>query len=157
MNGQMVNFRDSSVQALAWFWDFGDGFYSDLEDPQHYFNEPGTYYVCECVTNPCHVETFCDSVTVTVSGTGDFTRYDQLLLYPNPARNRVSLQMIPSGGSPGTLSLWTVQGTLTRQWIPIPDPGKGQITLDIGGIPQGIYILETKFGGLIRLNKLIIL
>ncbi|MFC2116036.1 PKD domain-containing protein [Bacteroidota bacterium] len=41
-----VQFTDLSTNASEWFWDFGDGNFSDLKDPLHLYTEPGWYYVC---------------------------------------------------------------------------------------------------------------
>lgn len=40
-----VQFQNQSQFANSYIWDFGDGTASDLVDPSHGFNEPGTYYV----------------------------------------------------------------------------------------------------------------
>jgi beta propeller repeat protein len=40
-----VSFTDSSPGATAWNWSFGDGKYSELQNPAHRFRNPGTYTV----------------------------------------------------------------------------------------------------------------
>jgi beta propeller repeat protein len=40
-----VDFTDASVGATAWNWSFGDGAYSDLQDPSHTYAEGGTFHV----------------------------------------------------------------------------------------------------------------
>ena len=40
-----VTFRDTSVDASAWVWDFGDGGASTLRNPSHIYNKPGLYTV----------------------------------------------------------------------------------------------------------------
>lgn len=42
-----VHFHDESVGFVikSWLWDFGDGTYSDIQDPVHDFPEPGMYMV----------------------------------------------------------------------------------------------------------------
>ena len=85
----MVKFSDSSFQATSWYWDFDDGFYSDLKNPQHYFNKSGTYYVCEKVTNACDEQTYCDSVTVIAASVNNNTNYYFLNVCPNPAHDNI--------------------------------------------------------------------
>jgi len=46
-----VQFTDRSTEATEWFWDFGDGSFSDLETPVHTYNEPGWYNVCLSIYN----------------------------------------------------------------------------------------------------------
>ena len=40
-----VAFRDSSISASTWLWDFGDGKTSTLKNPTHIFNNAGIYTV----------------------------------------------------------------------------------------------------------------
>lgn len=40
-----VNLTQYSVGDTAWFWDFGDGNVSLLENPSHTFTQPGTYTI----------------------------------------------------------------------------------------------------------------
>ncbi|MFC2098360.1 PKD domain-containing protein [Bacteroidota bacterium] len=46
-----VQFTDRSTNATEWFWDFGDGNFSDLKDPAHTYAEPGWYEVCLSIYN----------------------------------------------------------------------------------------------------------
>jgi PKD repeat protein len=41
-----VTFTDTTTNnPTAWFWDFGDGQTSDLQNPVHTFTAPGTYNI----------------------------------------------------------------------------------------------------------------
>lgn len=44
-------FRDSSIGATSWSWDFGDNNTSTLQNPTHFYNDPGTYTVTQIVKN----------------------------------------------------------------------------------------------------------
>lgn len=46
--GDSIRFSDSSVSASAvstYHWEFGDGNFSTIQNPSHYYNNPGTYTV----------------------------------------------------------------------------------------------------------------
>ena len=64
-----VLFNDSSLAngdtIVSWFWDFGDGVTSILEDPSHTYDTTGTFSVYLVVTNSegC-VDTISDSIIV---------------------------------------------------------------------------------------------
>ncbi|TCJ13779.1 PKD domain-containing protein [Flaviaesturariibacter flavus] len=52
------SFRDRSVGALTWHWDFGDGQTSTVQHPRHTYAAAGTYLVKLRVTNgTCYFET----------------------------------------------------------------------------------------------------
>jgi hypothetical protein len=154
---QLVSFRDSSTSPQSWFWDFGDGFYSDLKNPVHYFNEPGTYFICEQVTNACNTETYCDSVAIIANAIEGHSRTPGVIIYPNPATETAYLRLNVPYASTVVFELFTLQGKCIRQWKMKCTPDQNSVPLNLDGIPQGVYFLQTKFEGSTLLNKLIIL
>lgn len=46
-----VNFLDSTVGAISWQWNFGDGFTSTLQNPSHTYTSPGFYTVTHSALN----------------------------------------------------------------------------------------------------------
>lgn len=43
--GQGIQFTDSSINAVDWAWDFGDGSSDNSQDPNHVYNDTGSYTV----------------------------------------------------------------------------------------------------------------
>lgn len=62
VNRRQFAFRDSSIGATSWFWDFGDGTTSTLQHPVHTFPAFGSYNVKLTVAN----DTCSHSVTQTI-------------------------------------------------------------------------------------------
>jgi gliding motility-associated-like protein len=60
-------FTDASQNAVAWFWDFGDGASSSAQNPKHAYNLDGTYKVSLTVVddNNCS-DTKVDEVVVSI-------------------------------------------------------------------------------------------
>jgi|GEM_PF-2115353 len=58
-------FNDLSSGATSWFWDFGDGGTSTVQNPTHVYNNLGTFNVCLVASNACGADTFCQAITVT--------------------------------------------------------------------------------------------
>ncbi|MEQ9443382.1 MAG: S8 family serine peptidase [Cyclobacteriaceae bacterium] len=42
-NNTRLTFQDESVDAVAWLWDFGNGYKSTQQHPQTQYSQPGTY------------------------------------------------------------------------------------------------------------------
>jgi len=65
--GDAVSFTDTSSNATAWSWDFGDGTTSTDQNPTHIYTTSGTYDVALSVTfaNGC-VKTYTETAAVTV-------------------------------------------------------------------------------------------
>jgi len=70
-NPMLINFMDQSTGNItSWMWSFGDGAYSDLQNPSHLFSSPGLYTVCLTIVNPdtsnyCW-DQFCDTIYVNI-------------------------------------------------------------------------------------------
>lgn len=67
--GYSYQFIDlSSGNITGWLWDFGDGSYSQEEDPVHIFPLDGQYEVCLSVSGPDCQSTWCEMVDVNPMG-----------------------------------------------------------------------------------------
>jgi len=67
-SGLTATFSDLSTGGpTSWFWDFGDGFNSTMQNPSHTYTSSGSYTGCLTVSNSCGSDTYCDTVTVTGS------------------------------------------------------------------------------------------
>jgi PKD repeat protein len=82
---QKVQFADQSTflpgnSILSWFWTFGDANSSTLQNPQHTYAAPGTYFTTLTITSASGcTATFSDSVTVLGNPTPG------IAINPNPA------------------------------------------------------------------------
>ena len=63
-NYLIINFVDTSSNAESWYWDFGDGSSSTVQNPAHVYSHSSTYRVCLSVTNTCGQSVLCDSIFV---------------------------------------------------------------------------------------------
>lgn len=69
--GSAISFTDSSVNASAWTWDFGNGILDTLQHPRYIYNDTGTYFI-SLITR--------DSIGCTSS----FTYPDPIRIHPLP-------------------------------------------------------------------------
>ncbi len=65
--GVELYFLDQSVNAVSWFWDFGDGFTSNSQNPHHHYTSGGTDTVTLVVANQCGCK---DSITKIIHVSG---------------------------------------------------------------------------------------
>lgn len=68
INTLSVDFTDKSTSSYninSWYWDFGDGEISTLQNPSHTYAHSGTYYVCLTIHDDhgCS-STYCHHVTI---------------------------------------------------------------------------------------------
>jgi uncharacterized protein (TIGR02145 family) len=66
----VVNFIDASdFEPHSWHWDFGDGHFSELQNPSHTYVEPGRYSVKLKVTNETGTDSLRHEAYITAAGT----------------------------------------------------------------------------------------
>ncbi len=73
---QFIDLSTYSGNPTTWFWSFGDGLYSYLKNPLHYFPSSGTYYVCLTLSSGNCTSTWCSNVTI-----GDTTGCASYFIY----------------------------------------------------------------------------
>jgi PKD repeat protein len=67
-----VQFTDSSINATAWQWNFGDGHASNLQNPSHHYVDTGSYTVSLITTDSLGCTSF-------------YTHPDPIVVHPAPA------------------------------------------------------------------------
>ncbi len=106
--GESIVFTDESVNAVSWFWDFGDGVVSGSQNPIHVYAESGTY-----------------SAFLTVESlTGDSANFGPVVISVDPAVDPAAPAIsisIPGSAPVGLVTLTGVQlvgsgPIVTWQW-----------------------------------------
>ena len=88
INGNSVKFTNTSSSKmnspLKYFWDFGDGYTSVLENPNHYYASTGIYAVNLIVTDCIFSDTVNYTLQLGTTGIHENEIY-QIQIYPNPS------------------------------------------------------------------------
>lgn len=65
----VIDFTDATTASAAittWFWDFGDGNTSTMQNPSHPYMAAGNYTVCLTTVTACGADSSCASVNVVI-------------------------------------------------------------------------------------------
>ncbi len=128
-----VFFTNESQGAINYYWDFGDGNFSEDENPQHSFAQAGVYEVCmtafsdsECEETICHIFELTTNVQ-HINNNSESKVYpvpfdDFLIITLNKERNWQSLEVISSNSQRvyylNSLNDETNFRLETSQWAP---------------------------------------
>ena len=88
-NSLSVNYSDTSIGSLAWWWDFGDGTYSNSQNPNHTYYTAGTYQAKLYVENNIKSwDEITKTVVVNVLSNSQQT-LNNFSVVPNPTTNSI--------------------------------------------------------------------
>ena len=90
--GTTVQFIDSSMYANSWQWYFGDGNNSTTPNPQHTYQNKGTFIVTLLVTNSAGCSGSTNNAIIVTSGIGIREQALEAALYPNPTSGSLHIE-----------------------------------------------------------------
>ena len=135
------------ISIAEYEWDFGDeSTVSNLADPIHIFNEVGIYEVSLTVTDGSGLtNTATTTIEVTASlsvETQDISKY-KLILYPNPARSSVNIEI----NSPSLIPLEEIlihdlRGRLAVKYDPNEVQNGSKYLLPLPQLQSGVYLIS---------------
>lgn len=149
-----VDFAVSALSGSAAFnWNFGDGTSGSGITTTHVYSSPGIYSACLIATNSCLSDTTCQQVNVTSTGVS-ILQTPVIQLFPIPADDQLAIRF-DNKEIMQEILLIDQLGKTAGKWIPAAPAGS--ITLNIAGIPPGIYSLLVKFAESRQAGRVIIL
>ena len=155
VNGYDVDFTDITTGGTvdSWFWDFGDGGSSTLENPMHTYTNTGTYNVILEVTNGC--DTYQISYDVVIS--------DPDGIAPTP--EDAGIQVFASNGI-AYLDFSDYTGNLSAEIMIFNVLGqslwqgnhttKNRLAIDLPNITTGIYIVSIRLDDKLYSKKVLL-
>jgi len=142
IEGMTAWFENQSGKAESYYWDFGDGYYSVVENPVHIYDEAGNFQVCLEAINDCGTDTLCsmlflNSVSISENEPGSF------VIFPNPANDKVFLKTARSGKV--NISILDLSGKMITDMVTEINPGE-TIEISLESYAPGIYLVKAESG-----------
>jgi len=143
ITGKTVAFTDSSNGAISWFWLFGDGNASFVQNPTYTYSSTGTFNVSLIVSNGvCDPETLTTSITITATGLSGVEGDAEMNLYPNPAKENTTL-LFKSTSVTADLIIVNAMGAIVLQkQISAGKGGQFEEVLDLKQFSRGVYLIR---------------
>ena len=140
LEGLTATFNNTSVNALSYFWDFGDGTTSTEANPVHTYATTGAYSVQLSAANVC--KTVEKTLPVPfISGTHDLTDQLGIQLLPNPTAGDFQVALQSRISTELRLRLLDAQGRLVHVADVAIKPGRTTIPFVALQLAKGVYQL----------------
>jgi PKD repeat protein len=148
IDGNTVTFTNTSADATDYNWDFGDGATSAEAGPVHSYVGDGAYTATLIAANDCGADTIELELDIMVGTIGQ-SFVSRLSVYPNPATGVVNLDL----GAPleKETPVWVsnLQGQVVRRAL----VSGRQASVDLNGLPAGMYIISVLGRGMAKVAK----
>jgi len=138
----LVSFTNTSSNATAYSWDFGDGSgTSPLENPTYTYTANGTYTVCLTASNATSSDETCKDVNVTnIGGAVEDVALDAALnIFPTPASDVINITLNNNSFENLTVELFNVLGEAAM--APVYLNGTAT-SVDVSNLAEGNYIVK---------------
>ena len=150
-----VTFTNSSNSSTEYFWDFGDGQTSTLENPVHSFSSTGIFNVSLISINECGSDTISYNVNVTITSIDESEIIDGLEIYPNPVNDNLYISFVNNLAYTGIISLYDIIGNLIWQENNNSVSGEYNVSIDMKSFPAGMYFLRINSDNNVITRKII--
>jgi acetyl esterase/lipase len=145
-----VSFTDSSIGSVAWWWDFGDGTYSNEQNPTHSYANSGDYQVKLYVEN--NIKSW-NEITKTLNVASLSTtdnRINDFYAVPNPTNGQIQINYLPKYSSI-KCEVYDVVGNLVSE----KQLHHNGDTISFSALSAGIYFIKITTENTIQTIKVI--
>ncbi len=162
--GNAVGFKNLSVNADSFEWDFGfNNANSNDVDPNFTYTNEGIYEICLTASNNCGNDTYCETITIAINSINESKLNNDLTVFPNPA-NTSSIVTISLNNAfnyineEATISVIDTKGKIIYQESWILDKTKKQtLNLKEKKLSAGVYQIMLQSKKLVKNIKLIVI
>ena len=146
-----VSFTDNSTAATSWYWDFGDGNSSTVQDPVHTYSSNGPHSVTLTINNgSC---SFSETVTVSV-GIEQIAEDMTLSISPNPASFETTLFFSQNLPEDLFVELFSTDGKILINKV--MKTGESSVTLNLEQLPSALYFVRLSTNEINDVRKIMV-
>jgi PKD repeat protein len=155
-NSFVVDFTNTSSNAVSYLWDFGDGETSTEENPTHVYGQDGTYEVSLTATSEmCGDNVHTETIMISTIGISETKNTEAVSVYPNPSNGDVYLS-VKQVLKNVTVQVFNLQGNMlfSRNLLQL---GPGPIKINgFTKLQSGVYFMEVRSNQVFFREKLFI-
>jgi PKD repeat protein len=131
-----TNLSTSINNTLNYFWDFGDGNTSSIQNPSHTYTTSGTYTITLIASDCIFADTSIYTIQIGTNGMKE-TSDSEFDLYPNPTTKQINL-MVDSNLLGSVYTVYDNTGKL----VLTGKVNTENTSVDLGNLSAGLYLFR---------------
>ena len=140
IEGLIVAFNDICNHTTNIYWSFGDGYFSDLANPVHTYQDTGVFIVELTMINDCMSRTISDTLIISKTNHDELDGDRGLVIFPNPSHGLFLIDLlIPQYLE--IVSVFDSRGRLIRQYS--VNKKIRMYEIDLSDCHSGVYYVRT--------------
>lgn len=156
VDGFTVYFTSTSQNEDSYYWDFGDGNSSTVENPVHTYNSAIdlNYNVSLTVSNVCADNTWSTWVT---DGPGSVTEMEwanQVSVYPNPMLNQLQVEISNINYDNGEITVMNTAGAKLH-YRRLSARSGSKFNIDVTDFAAGVYFIKVELDAGFTIRKVV--
>lgn len=156
LKGAQVNFYDSSITAIAWRWNFGDGTTANVQNPSNTYNIIGKYQITLEVDDANNCTRYASKDLYVVNHIGleeELLESLKYTIYPNPSTGKFTIESINTNLTEVTLVVSDLNG---KEIWRANGSTRSKTEIDLSKFSKGMYTLSLVKEGRTLANKKLI-
>jgi serine protease len=136
-----IQFTDVSTDAVSWYWQFGNGTTSTLQNPLVQFNSKGDFETTLTVTsaNGC-TDSYTDLITIITSSEKELQ--SAVTTFPNPTKANLIVEAIGLSSPYFSIQVLNAQGQIVYNAQDEASDGKLSHSVPSSTFPSGLYFVK---------------
>lgn len=142
-NEHLVSFTPTfQNNSTSYYWSFGDGFYSSLINPEHYYQNDGYYEICLEVSNFECYDFKCEIIPIIVSNSQITVIKDKVSIFPSPVSSQVNISILDPTLVVKGINMYNSEGVLINIMEAPNVIAQKFFSYNVSDYESGMYIIK---------------
>jgi len=156
LENNYVQFIDESILSESWYWDFGDGYFSNLQNPIHSYSENGNYFACLTVENDCSTDIFCDTIKYYLGSDNFLILDNKFNVFPNPSKGKIYIELKNLINQQVYICIFNSHGIIVHKQSNIINTNEEKLLINLSKMPKGIYFVKVVSDSFTETRKILL-
>jgi len=152
-----IQVKNKSNYSSSYYWDFGDGDFSLLKNPNHTYSNNGLYEIELIASNDCGIKSYTKNIQIVNTSIKNINNNNNSIkIFPNPATNIINIEFNTIFRNKISVKLINTLGQEIENNSIYMNSKNSIISINTQNIQRGVYIIMIETDSNIISRKIIL-